>query len=106
MIKKYVYTPPVNGFPEWNNNPDIFELNRMKAHASFLPFTMVNGSFILLKILMYALLIFIVRNLIAAVGMILMYRHIGSLKAMIIRNIRMSDILGKVKKISSRLSPQ
>lgn len=32
---KYVYTPPANGFPEWNNNPDIFELNRMPAHASF-----------------------------------------------------------------------
>ncbi|MCR2804083.1 glycoside hydrolase family 2 TIM barrel-domain containing protein [Paenibacillus soyae] len=31
---KLVYTPPANGYPEWNNNPDIFELGRLEAHAS------------------------------------------------------------------------
>ncbi|WP_053372283.1 glycoside hydrolase family 2 TIM barrel-domain containing protein [Paenibacillus sp. FJAT-27812] len=38
MRKKWHYTPPVNGYPEWNNNPDIFQLNRMEAHASLIPF--------------------------------------------------------------------
>ncbi|ANE48192.1 beta-galactosidase [Paenibacillus swuensis] len=31
---KFVYTPPANGYPEWNNNPEIFQLNRMEAHAN------------------------------------------------------------------------
>ncbi|MZQ84171.1 DUF4981 domain-containing protein [Paenibacillus sp. 5J-6] len=38
MANKYVYTPPVNGFPEWNNNPQIFQLNRLEAHATLIPF--------------------------------------------------------------------
>jgi beta-galactosidase len=38
MAKKFVYTPPVNGYPEWNNNPQIFQLNRMEAHATLMPF--------------------------------------------------------------------
>ncbi|MFA9560461.1 glycoside hydrolase family 2 TIM barrel-domain containing protein [Evansella sp. AB-rgal1] len=29
--KKFSYTPPTNGYPEWNNNPDIFQLNRLPA---------------------------------------------------------------------------
>ncbi|MDB4868264.1 MAG: lacZ 3 [Cohnella sp.] len=33
---KFVYVPPANGFPEWNNNPDLFQLNRMDAHADFI----------------------------------------------------------------------
>ncbi len=33
-IKKFSYTPPANGFPEWNNNPEIFQLNRLPAHAN------------------------------------------------------------------------
>ncbi|MFC4306816.1 glycoside hydrolase family 2 TIM barrel-domain containing protein [Cohnella boryungensis] len=33
---KWVYTPPANGYPEWNNNPEIFELNRMDAHATLI----------------------------------------------------------------------
>lgn len=35
---KFQYTPPSNGYPEWNNNPDIFALNRMPAHAAFVSF--------------------------------------------------------------------
>jgi beta-galactosidase len=31
-----VYSPPANGFPEWNNNPDIFQLNRLDAHATLI----------------------------------------------------------------------
>ncbi|GMK40456.1 beta-galactosidase [Paenibacillus sp. CCS19] len=38
MRPKWVYEPPANGYPEWNNNPEIFELNRMKAHAFLMPF--------------------------------------------------------------------
>lgn len=38
MLKKFNYVPPKNGFPEWNNNPEIFALNRMGAHASLMPY--------------------------------------------------------------------
>lgn len=38
MFKKLHYQPPANGYPEWNNNPDIFQLNRMDARASFTPY--------------------------------------------------------------------
>lgn len=34
--KKFVYSAPGNGFPEWNNNPTIFKLNRMDAHATLM----------------------------------------------------------------------
>jgi beta-galactosidase len=27
-----------NGYPEWNNNPDIFEVNREQAHAALMPY--------------------------------------------------------------------
>ncbi|MDQ8732959.1 glycoside hydrolase family 2 TIM barrel-domain containing protein [Paenibacillus sp. LHD-38] len=38
MRKKLIYTPPANGYPEWNNNPEIYRINRMDAHASLMPF--------------------------------------------------------------------
>ncbi|GGA17335.1 beta-galactosidase [Paenibacillus marchantiophytorum] len=38
MANKFVYTAPVNGYPEWNNNPQIFQLNRMAAHATLIPY--------------------------------------------------------------------
>ncbi|MDR6882619.1 glycoside hydrolase family 2 TIM barrel-domain containing protein [Bacillus sp. 3255] len=38
MAKKFVYTPPVNGYPEWNNNPQIYQLNRLEAHATLMPY--------------------------------------------------------------------
>ncbi len=38
MFKKYKYTAPENGYPEWNNNPEIFQLNRLDAHASLTPY--------------------------------------------------------------------
>ncbi|MDR6553176.1 glycoside hydrolase family 2 TIM barrel-domain containing protein [Paenibacillus qinlingensis] len=41
MKQKFKHTLPVNGYPEWNNNPEIFELNRMKAHATLMPFDSV-----------------------------------------------------------------
>ncbi|WP_239613760.1 glycoside hydrolase family 2 TIM barrel-domain containing protein [Cohnella mopanensis] len=33
---KWIYSPPENGYPEWNNNPEIYELNRMEAHATLI----------------------------------------------------------------------
>jgi len=38
MKKKFVYTPPKNGMPEWNNNPEIFEVNRLRPHATLSPY--------------------------------------------------------------------
>lgn len=38
MRKKFIYHPPANGYPEWNNNPDIFQLNRLPAHAHMMHF--------------------------------------------------------------------
>ncbi|WJH33516.1 DUF4981 domain-containing protein [Paenibacillus sp. CC-CFT747] len=36
--KKLIYSPPANGYPEWNNNPDIFQINRMEPHAAFISY--------------------------------------------------------------------
>ncbi len=44
MRKKLVYTPPANGYPEWNNNPDIFQLGRLPAHATLMPFESVSDA--------------------------------------------------------------
>lgn len=38
MREKFVYTPPKNGYPEWNNNPEIFQLNRMDARATMIAY--------------------------------------------------------------------
>ncbi len=37
MPTKYVHVPPANGYPEWNNNPEIFRVNTLPAHAAFWP---------------------------------------------------------------------
>lgn len=44
MLKKFNYTPPKNGYPEWNNNPEIFQINRMEAHATLMPFDSVEEA--------------------------------------------------------------
>lgn len=44
MKHKFKYTPPSNGYPEWNNNPEIFERNRMRAHATLMPFDSVEEA--------------------------------------------------------------
>ncbi|WP_062106266.1 glycoside hydrolase family 2 TIM barrel-domain containing protein [Bacillus niameyensis] len=44
QLKKITYTPPKNGYPEWNNNPEIFQLNRMKAHATLMPYKTVEQA--------------------------------------------------------------
>ncbi|WP_373232307.1 glycoside hydrolase family 2 TIM barrel-domain containing protein [Cohnella sp.] len=33
---KFTYSSPSNGYPEWNNNPTIFQLNRMDAHSTLI----------------------------------------------------------------------
>ncbi|MFD2114494.1 glycoside hydrolase family 2 TIM barrel-domain containing protein [Paenibacillus yanchengensis] len=38
MRQKFQYVPPANGYPEWNNNPEIFELNRLPAYAHMMHF--------------------------------------------------------------------
>jgi len=38
VLKKFQYVAPNNGYPEWNNNPEIYALNRMNAHASLIPY--------------------------------------------------------------------
>ncbi|WP_246072832.1 glycoside hydrolase family 2 TIM barrel-domain containing protein [Paenibacillus dokdonensis] len=41
---KWIYSPPANGYPEWNNNPDIFQLNRMEAHATFISYNSLEEA--------------------------------------------------------------
>lgn len=43
-LRKLNYSPPVNGYPEWNNNPDIFQLNRRAAHATYMPFQTIEEA--------------------------------------------------------------
>jgi beta-galactosidase len=44
MLKKLDYKAPANGFPEWNNNPDIFQVNRMDAHCTLIPFSSIEEA--------------------------------------------------------------
>ncbi|OMF23970.1 glycoside hydrolase family 2 TIM barrel-domain containing protein [Paenibacillus sp. FSL H8-0259] len=41
MRHKLSYQQPANGYPEWNNNPELFQLNRIDAHASMMSFPAV-----------------------------------------------------------------
>src|SRR5690625_2446224 len=43
-LEKFTYTPPENGYPEWNNNPEIFQLNRVDAHATLMPYLTVGDA--------------------------------------------------------------
>ena len=43
-LSKFNYTPPSNGYPEWNNNPEIFQLNRNDAHATLMPYLTVEEA--------------------------------------------------------------
>ncbi|WP_461206030.1 beta-galactosidase, LacZ type [Clostridium sp. DL1XJH146] len=43
-MQKFKYEAPKNGYPEWNNNPEIFEINRMNAHATLMPFDSVEEA--------------------------------------------------------------
>ncbi|WNS45956.1 glycoside hydrolase family 2 TIM barrel-domain containing protein [Paenibacillus sp. MMS20-IR301] len=41
MRHKLSYQPPANGYPEWNNNPELFQINRLDAHASMMSYPAV-----------------------------------------------------------------
>lgn len=43
-LSKFSYTPPKNGYPEWNNNPETFRLNREDAHATLMPYSTVEEA--------------------------------------------------------------
>lgn len=44
MRSKLNYQPPANGYPEWNNNPEIFQLNRLPAHASMMSYSSLEEA--------------------------------------------------------------
>lgn len=44
QLNKFEYVAPKNGYPEWNNNPDIFQLNRLDAHATSMPYQNVDEA--------------------------------------------------------------
>ncbi|MDQ0198057.1 beta-galactosidase, LacZ type [Neobacillus ginsengisoli] len=44
QLSKFNYSPPKNGYPEWNNNPEIFQLNRLDAHATLMPYRTVEEA--------------------------------------------------------------
>lgn len=46
MKEKFKYIPPQNGYPEWNNNPEIFQLNRCEPHAYLMPYDTVEEALI------------------------------------------------------------
>ena len=35
---KFKYEKPQNGYPEWNNNPQIVSLNMNKPHSDFVSY--------------------------------------------------------------------
>ncbi|MFC4776211.1 glycoside hydrolase family 2 TIM barrel-domain containing protein [Paenibacillus sp. GCM10023252] len=45
MRTKYKYSAPANGYPEWNNNPEIYALNRMEAHASRTSYASTDAAY-------------------------------------------------------------
>ncbi len=44
MAKEIKANKTKNGFPEWNNNPEIFEINREKAHATLMPYKNIEKA--------------------------------------------------------------
>ncbi|GAA0365214.1 glycoside hydrolase family 2 TIM barrel-domain containing protein [Alkalibacterium iburiense] len=42
--EKFKYAAPENGYPEWNNNPDIFHLNRRDPYATSIPYASVEEA--------------------------------------------------------------
>ncbi|MCL1909624.1 MAG: beta-galactosidase, partial [Kiritimatiellaeota bacterium] len=44
MKPKFKHTAPANGFEEWNNNPEIFQLNRLEPHVDVVPYDSVKAA--------------------------------------------------------------
>ena len=38
MREKFVYQAPANGYPEWNNNPEITHINALPARATLVAY--------------------------------------------------------------------
>ncbi|MCD8049808.1 MAG: DUF4981 domain-containing protein [Clostridia bacterium] len=38
MREKFVFTAPKNGYPEWNNNPEITHINMLPSRATMVPY--------------------------------------------------------------------
>lgn len=43
-MEKLNYKKPENGYPEWNNNPEIFQVNRLEAHSTLIPYETVEEA--------------------------------------------------------------
>lgn len=43
-MSKFIYNPPANGYPEWNNNPEIVHLNRKDAHAACISYDSIEDA--------------------------------------------------------------
>lgn len=43
-MNEFKYQEPENGYPEWNNNPEIFQINRMDTHATWMPYDTVEDA--------------------------------------------------------------
>ena len=44
MIKKFNYQAPENGYPEWNNNPEIVSINSNNQHSDFISYENVSKA--------------------------------------------------------------
>ena len=121
LLKKFEYVPPKNGYPEWNNNPEIFQLNRLEPHAKTMPYTnfddavkgkihlsdyylSLNGEwkFHFSKRLKSGSRISIKPILIMETGIQFRYRVTGSFKDTIILNIPINVIRGRIRNILDR----
>lgn len=41
---KFEYKKPMNGYPEWNNNPEIVSINTIKHHADFISYQSLDEA--------------------------------------------------------------
>ena len=44
MKEKFVYQAPANGYPEWNNNPEITHINAMPARATLVAYDTLDEA--------------------------------------------------------------
>lgn len=41
---KFEYKKPMNGYPEWNNNPEIVSINTITHHADFISYKSLDEA--------------------------------------------------------------
>lgn len=44
MKSKFAYKKPVNGYEEWNNNPQIISINSLKPHSDFISYSTLEEA--------------------------------------------------------------